>query len=47
MRVLLVEDDPRLAALIAEGLRDDGLMVDHAHKALGSQSFNLDLRANQ
>ncbi|MCS7195576.1 MAG: response regulator transcription factor [Meiothermus sp.] len=33
MRVLLVEDDPRLAALIAEGLRDDGLMVDHAPNA--------------
>ena len=33
MRILLVEDDPRLAALVVEGLTDDGLMVDHAPNA--------------
>jgi len=39
MQVLLVEDDPRLAALIAEGLRDDGLMVDHAPNAAIGQGM--------
>lgn len=33
MRVLLVEDDPRLAALIVSGLSEDGLIVDHAPNA--------------
>ena len=33
MRLLLVEDDPRLAALILEGLGEDGLIVDHASNA--------------
>jgi two-component system OmpR family response regulator len=31
MRVLVVEDDPRLSELLARGLRADGLMVDLAH----------------
>lgn len=29
MRVLVVEDDPRLAALITRGLREEGYAVDH------------------
>ena len=33
MRILLVEDDPRLAALILEGLGEDGLMVNLAGNA--------------
>jgi DNA-binding response OmpR family regulator len=33
MRILVVEDDPRLAALMLEGLSEDGLMVDHASDA--------------
>jgi len=33
MRILLVEDDPRLAALLVEGLAEDGLIVDHAPNA--------------
>lgn len=44
MRVLLVEDDPRLAALIVEGLSDDGLMVDHApNAAIGQGMAELEL----
>ncbi len=31
MRVLVVEDEQRLAALIAEGLRDQGMAVDVSH----------------
>lgn len=31
MRILVVEDDERLAARIAEGLRDQGFAVDEAH----------------
>ena len=31
--ILLVEDDPRLAALILEGLIEDGLIVDLAINA--------------
>ena len=31
MRVLVVEDERRLAALIAEGLRDQGMAVDVSH----------------
>ncbi len=34
MRVLVVEDAPALAAVIAEGLRDQGLAVDVAHDGL-------------
>lgn len=33
MRLLLVEDDPRLARVVAEGLAEDGLTVDHAPNA--------------
>ena len=33
MRLLLVEDDPRLAALISVGLSEDGLIVDRALNA--------------
>jgi two-component system response regulator QseB len=33
MRLLLVEDDPRLARLVVEGLGEDGLIVDHAPNA--------------
>ena len=33
MRLLLVEDDPRLAALISGGLSEDGLIVDCARNA--------------
>ena len=33
VRVLLVEDDPRLAKLISGGLSEDGLIVDHAANA--------------
>jgi len=44
MRVLLVEDDPRLAALIVEGLSDDELMVDHApNAAIGRGMAELEL----
>jgi DNA-binding response OmpR family regulator len=39
MRVLLVEDDPRLAALIVQGLAEDGLVIDHALSA--TAGFNL------
>jgi DNA-binding response OmpR family regulator len=31
MRILVVEDEPRLAAHIAEGLRDQGMAVDTTH----------------
>jgi two-component system response regulator QseB len=33
MRILLVEDDPRLAELVVEGLAEDGLIVEHAPSA--------------
>ena len=33
MRLLLVEDDPRFAKLIVEGLSEDGLIVEHAADA--------------
>ncbi len=39
MRILLIEDDPRLAALILEGLTDDGLLVDHAPNATVGQGM--------
>jgi DNA-binding response OmpR family regulator len=44
MRVLLVEDDPRLANTIAEGLRDQGLAIDLAydgHEALTKLGLSL------
>ena len=31
MRILVVEDEQRLAARIAEGLRDQGMAVDVSH----------------
>ena len=34
MRVLVVEDEPRFANTIAEGLRDQGLAVDVAYDGL-------------
>ena len=33
MRILVVEDDPRISELLARGLRDEGLLVDLAHNA--------------
>ncbi len=41
MRLLLVEDDPRLAALIAEGLGEDGLTVELAPDATTAESICL------
>src|ERR1700750_1647413 len=32
MRVLVVEDDPKLAALLGRGLREEGLVVDLADR---------------
>jgi len=42
MRLLVVEDAPVLAAVIAEGLRDQGMAVDIAHDGL-SAAGKLDL----
>ena len=39
MRLLLVEDDPRLARLVIEGLGEDGLIVDHAPNASVGESM--------
>ncbi len=39
MRLLLVEDDPRLADLILEGLAEDGLRVEHAADATAGLSM--------
>jgi DNA-binding response OmpR family regulator len=44
MRLLLVEDDPRLAAVILEGLGEDGLTVEHAADAATASSM-CELRA--
>lgn len=33
MRLLIVEDDPHIAALLIDGLREDGYAVDHAASA--------------
>ncbi|MGY2895865.1 response regulator transcription factor [Deinococcus sp. UYEF24] len=38
MRLLLVEDDPRLAALILEGLAEDGLNIEHTTDATTAES---------
>ena len=38
MRLLLVEDDPRLSALILEGLAEDGLTLEHAQDATTAES---------
>ncbi|MFC7547790.1 response regulator transcription factor [Plantactinospora sp. GCM10030261] len=45
MRVLVVEDDPDLAEVIAEGLRDQGMAVDLAHDGLTAAAA-LDLTAH-
>jgi DNA-binding response OmpR family regulator len=39
MRILLVEDDQRIAEMILEGLTNDGLTVDHAPNA--TEALNL------
>ena len=44
MRLLVVEDAPALAAVIAEGLRDQGMAVDVAHDGLVAVA-KLDLTA--
>ena len=42
MRVLVVEDEPEFANLIAEGLRDQGMAVDIAYDGLaGAAKLNL------
>ncbi len=42
MRVLVVEDEPEFANLIAEGLRDQGMAVDVAYDGLaGASRLNL------
>jgi DNA-binding response OmpR family regulator len=41
MRLLLVEDDPQLAALLLEGMTEDGFVVDHAANA--REGLNLAL----
>ncbi len=47
MRVLVVEDEPKLSELIARGLREDGLAVDTAEKGedalwmAGSTSYDV------
>lgn len=44
MRLLLVEDDPRLAKLILEGLSEDGLIVEHAPNAtMGANIAELEI----
>jgi DNA-binding response OmpR family regulator len=43
MRLLLVEDDPRVARLVVEGLAEDGLIVDHAPNAqIGAGTASLE-----
>ncbi|GGR31710.1 response regulator transcription factor [Deinococcus ruber] len=39
MRLLLIEDDPRLAAVLQEGLGEDGLIVEHAPDATTADSM--------
>ena len=39
MRLLLVEDDPRLAQLVLEGLSEDGLLLEHAPNARVGESM--------
>jgi DNA-binding response OmpR family regulator len=42
MRVLVVEDEPEFANLIAEGLRDQGMAVDVAYDGLaGAGKLNV------
>ena len=43
MRLLLVEDDPRISKMICEGLSEDGLIVEHAANAtLGANIAELE-----
>jgi len=44
MRILVVEDDPALAEVVAEGLRDQGMAVDRADDGLAAAA-KLDLTA--
>ncbi len=39
MRVLLVEDDPRLSKVVVEGLGEDNLIVDHAPDAPSARAL--------
>lgn len=39
MRILLVEDDPRLSAVLAEGLAEDNVIVDQAADADGARAL--------
>ncbi|PYE53250.1 response regulator transcription factor [Deinococcus yavapaiensis] len=39
MRVLLVEDDPRLGTVLKEGLAEESLIVDHVADAASARSF--------
>jgi len=41
MRILLVEDDPKIASFILKGLRESGFAVDHA--ADGEDGLHLAL----
>jgi DNA-binding response OmpR family regulator len=41
MRILLVEDDPRLADLIVEGLNEDGFVTAHSTSARQGESMAL------
>lgn len=41
MRILLVEDDPKISAFIAQGLKENGFTVDHA--ADGNDGLHLAL----
>ena len=39
MHVLLIEDDPRVAAFVAKSLREDGHQVDHCVDAFGITGY--------
>ena len=39
MRLLLVEDDPQIAAFVSKGLTQEGFAVDHAPDGLGGLSL--------
>jgi DNA-binding response OmpR family regulator len=41
MRLLLVEDDPKLASLIIEGLSEEGFIVEHSGSAKQAESIAL------
>jgi two-component system, OmpR family, response regulator len=44
MRLLLVEDDPKIASFVARGLKEAGFVVDHA--ADGAEGLHLALAGN-